>query len=514
MKVHICIMKISNAQLRFLLYYFFFLSFHTLRADTLYLRNGKTLEGVFLGVQNGYYKFKVQSEGEEGKIHCVPRLELDDLRTEQDPKKRQPLAKSEGDEIVCGGKQKEEETPDLAPEPKKIPPIPVLPTDKPPIKKAPPVPPSQIQKDELESDPQNKKEKPKLEGSPKEEQQPKPQAKEEKKIPKLEGETQKEPVPKPKPQIEKEAPKLEGSPKEELEPKPQPKPKEEKEVPKLDEEVPEPEIEPEDQAETEIEEEIPEDQKPGFLSRSWNSVKDFFKKLPGRLKKFYKQYMYPMQGSVALGTSTLKLNVEERQSVSYEEIGVGSEVVEGTLDLETPNQFSGFGLRLGLTNKELLRDKYYPKSALLIGLDWIFAFNVKSDRPLRASGTVSFPPVGGIIEDRFVSFEREYSYSYNYLTLSAGPTYYFLKDSSVSLLLRLPFFGSYSQEQSAEEGNVSNSGSIQAVLPGFGLILSHKLPWYKEHDLSVHLLYSHDNLDFDGAVYDHTFLGIGAGIEF
>ena len=185
-----------------------------LRADTLYLRNGKTLEGVFLGVQKGYYKFKVQG----GEIRCVPRLELDDLRTEQDPSKIQPLAKDEGDEIVCGEKQepkeeekKEEKAPDLSP----VPVLPIDKIDKPPIPKTPSVPEGGgVKKDELESDPQNKKEKPKLEGSPKEELQPKP--KDEKKIPKLEGEAQKEPVPKPKPQIEKEIPKLEGSPKEEL----------------------------------------------------------------------------------------------------------------------------------------------------------------------------------------------------------------------------------------------------------------------------------------------------------
>ena len=477
-----------------------------LRADTLHLRNGEILEGVFLGIQNGYYKFKTQA----GEILCVPRQDLVNWSATQDPNKTQPLAKDEGDSIICGAKgkeKKEEKTPELSPESKKTPPIPVLPTDKPPIKKTPPASPPQIQKDKLESDPQNKKEIPKLEGGPKEELEPKPE-------------------PEPKAQDEKKIPKLEDSPKEELDLKPQPKPQTEKEipelekevpklgkeVPKLDEEVPENEIEPEDLAETETEEEIPKDKGPGFLSRSWNSVKNFFRKLPGRLKRFYKQYMYPLQFSLSFGSVTLKTIISnERETVSYEELGT-MEDIEGTLDIERPNQHTGSGLRLSLT-KELLRDRFYPKLALLTGLDWSFASNVKGDRPLRASGLVTFAPISGVGEERFTVQETDYSYSYNYVTLFAGPSYYFLKYSSASLVLRLPFSGSFSEEQSTEIGNSGSSGNVQGLF-GFGLILSHRFPWPKEHNLTAQLFYSHDEIDFKGVVYSSTFLGLGASIEF
>ena len=439
----------------------------------------------------------------------MPRLELDDLRTEQDPSKIQPLAKDEGDEIVCGEKQepkeeekKEEKAPDLSP----VPVLPIDKIDKPPIPKTPSVPEGEgVKQDKLESDPQNKKEKPKLEGSPKEELQPKP--KDEKKIPKLEGEAQKEPVPKPKPQIEKEVPKLE---KEIPEPKKEIPKLEEKEVPKLEKE-PEPEIEPEDKAEAEIEEEIPEDQKPGFLGRAWNSVKDFFRKLPGRLKRFYKQYVYPLQFSIAPGSVTLKLRATPREAISYEELGTTTDIT-GTLSREYPNQFSGLGLHLGLS-KELLRDSFYPNLALLTGLDWTFAFNVKGDRPLRSSGTLTLTPISGVGEERFIVQETDYSYSYNYVTLFAGPSYYFLKNSSVSLVLRLPFSGSFSEKQSSAEGSSSKSAGIKGVY-GYGLFLNHRFPWPKEHNLKAHLFYRYDVLDFEGVKYDSTFLGLGASIEF
>ena len=237
----------------FLLCLLLFLLSYTvlLRADTLYLRNGQSLEGVFLGVQNGYYKFKVQG----GRIRCVPRLELGDLRTEQDPKKRQPLAKDEGDEIVCGGKQKEEEKkeeniPDTPPSS-----ILALPLDnKSPIPQAPPSP--LIEKGK----PQLKKEVPKLEGGPKEELDPKPQPKPQlkKEVPKLEGGPKEELDPKPQPKLqdEKEVPKLEGGPKEELDPKPQPKPQDEKEVPKL-EGGPKEELDPKPQPKPQLKKEVP-----------------------------------------------------------------------------------------------------------------------------------------------------------------------------------------------------------------------------------------------------------------
>ena len=186
--------------------------------------------------------------------------------------------------------------------------------------------------------------------------------------------------------------------------------------------------------------------------------------------------------------------------------------ITGTLSREYPNQFSGLGLRLGLS-KELMRDKFYPDLAFLVGFDWTFAFNAKGDRPLRTSGTVTFAPISGVGEERFIVQETEYSYSYNYMTFFGGASYYFLKDSSVSLLLRLPFSGSFSEKQSSAEGSSSRSGAVKGVY-GYGLFLNHRFPWPKDHNLKAHLFYLYDTLDFEGAKYDSTFLGLGASIEF
>ena len=49
---------------------------HFLRADTLYYRDGREIEGRFLRIEKGAYKFQT----EEGKILYVPEEQVDDLR--------------------------------------------------------------------------------------------------------------------------------------------------------------------------------------------------------------------------------------------------------------------------------------------------------------------------------------------------------------------------------------------------------------------------------------------------
>ena len=85
-------------------------------ADTIYLQNGESLQGTFLGLENGYYKFQTQ----DGKVHCILREETIDIRGTYKPKINLQKIETE-DSIVCGESEplpKEGLTPEGKPLPK------------------------------------------------------------------------------------------------------------------------------------------------------------------------------------------------------------------------------------------------------------------------------------------------------------------------------------------------------------------------------------------------------------
>ena len=85
-------------------------------ADTIYLLNGESLQGTFLGQQKGYYKFQTQ----DGKVHCILREETHDIRAIQKPKINPQKIEAENS-VVCGESKppiKEELTPEGKPLPK------------------------------------------------------------------------------------------------------------------------------------------------------------------------------------------------------------------------------------------------------------------------------------------------------------------------------------------------------------------------------------------------------------
>ena len=85
-------------------------------ADTLYLKKGESLQGTFLGLEKGYYKFQTQ----DGKVHCILREETRDIRAIQNPKARPEKTEAEK-AIVCGESEppiKEKLTPEGKPLPK------------------------------------------------------------------------------------------------------------------------------------------------------------------------------------------------------------------------------------------------------------------------------------------------------------------------------------------------------------------------------------------------------------
>ena len=440
-------------------------------ADTIYLLNGESLQGVFRGFENGYYKFQTQ----DGKTRCILREETHDLHVIQEPKG--PLSPLEGDKtkdsIVCGESEK---TPLEKPKEGEAP----LQEGLPPEGKA-------LQKEGLPP-----------EGKP----------------------LQKEGLtPEGRP-LQKE----EALPKDELGPKEKPLPKEEP-LPKK-EALPKKELIPKEEL-SQKEKAPPKKRGKSFLDSFLDSMGNFFKPIGHAFRDFFRRYPLSGELSLALGNSQLiYYGPDSFGTVTYADFGESD--ISGDLDAEYPSSFDGPFLRLGLLAELSLQRLYKPLS-LQMGIDYSHAVERKNDRPLRLSGIATIWATG---ETRSVESKTEYIFSYNYLSFFFGPSYKLptvkipytdisLDNFYASAHLRLLLSGSYTLEKNSEttgSNAIRESSTITESINksglGFGLNFGKKFNWPKNYNTSLNFSYSYDKFDFAGVKYINSFYGFSLGLGF
>ena len=79
----------------------YFLLPQILKADTLHLLDGKKIQGKFLGIQDGNYKFKIK----DGEILYIPEEQVNDLQTQA-----LEVAQSQKDPLETKERQEKEES--------------------------------------------------------------------------------------------------------------------------------------------------------------------------------------------------------------------------------------------------------------------------------------------------------------------------------------------------------------------------------------------------------------------
>ena len=431
-----------------------------LRADTIYLLNGESLQGTFLGSESDYYKFRTQ----DGKTRCILRKETRDLYVIQNPE-TDPNKDETKNSILC----KETDKSPLGEPKEPAPPLKeeLIPEDK-PLQKEGLTPEGQaLQKEGLTP-----------EGKP---------------LPK-EGLT-----PEGQP-LQKE----EALPKDELSPKEKPSPKKEI-LPK---------------------EELSQKEEPSQKKGGKGFFESFFDPILQIFRDFFKRY--PLSVGVSLGTGSSQLiytGVTPFAITSYADLGETD--IEGDLDLEYPNHYTGLLLRPALF-AELSLQRHYKPLSLQLGLDYSHVSESKGDRPLRADGTVTIVSTD---ETRFVESKTEYEYTYNYLSLFFGPSYrlptvkipytnFTLDNFYLSAHLRLLLSGSYTLERNSESArgairaSFTETGDINKSGLGFGFSFGKKFNWPQNYKTNLNFSYSYDKLNFGGANYANSFYGFSLGLEF
>ena len=249
-----------------------------------------------------------------------------------------------------------------------------------------------------------------------------------------------------------------------------------------------------------------------FWTKFKRSTARYSKAFYRSLVRFYKKYLsFPKNIAFFLGDSTLKYTGSSPPtSITYADLDIDS--LEGDISVSYPNEFPASALHIVFTG-DFFKDRFLKGTALELGFDYRHSSTNEGDRPLKASGTAEILRTG---EVRQVESKIDYKYTYSYYTLIIGAKYS-LVGIFISPHLRYPLPNAYTEETNSQSDLITQKQSLTGQLTGsigFGFTLGYDFEWSKGYRVGIRMLYSNDNLDFDGAKYTNTFMGFGTNVGF
>ena len=432
----------------------------SLWADTIYLLNGESLRGIFLGSENGYYKFQTQ----DGKVHCILHEKTDDLYVIQKPKGR-PEKDETKDSILC----KETDKSPLEKPKEPAPPLKeeLIPEGK-PLQKEGLTPEGQaLQKEELTP-----------EGKPLQKEKP---------LPKEEPIPKGEPSPKEKPLPKKELiPKEESPPKKELSQKEEPSQKKGGK---------------------------------GFFESFFDPIlqifRDFFKRYPLSVGVFLgvgnSQLVYtgpPPFATITyadLGGTDLEGDLETEYPNYYEGPLLRPALL---LELSLERHYKPLSLQLGLDYSQASGSKG-DRPLRIDGT--LTVVSIGETRPVESKTEYEYT---------YNYLSLFFGPSYKIPSVKIPYTNFSLDDFYASAHLRLLLSGSYTLERNSVTArgtareSITETGDINKNGLGFGLNFGKKFNWPKNYKTNLNFSYSYDNFDLGGAKYVNSFYGLSLGLEF